>query len=201
MAESTLYFTCHGSDITLKGGYIMKSSFEEAKEHCLWEKSTAGFKNADCQQKVVNIKKSFFFKVETICRSKHGIQQKKLFSCRIGYWRKESIHTILSDKGIQNFPWSFVTLFKIAYDLVFLPSRTFVYTDAKRYNRTHFQYTFGDKARFQHQFKSSIMAYCKLNGWLLLRILKKVRNNFWWVWICRLKIMAWRGLRSTRISR
>ena len=55
IAEATLYFTCRGSDITLKGGYIMKSSFEEAKEHCLWEKSAAGFKNGltakSCQQK------------------------------------------------------------------------------------------------------------------------------------------------------
>ena len=52
--EATLYFTCHGSDIpvALKGGNIMKSSFEEAKEPCLWEKSTAGFKNADSSAEI-----------------------------------------------------------------------------------------------------------------------------------------------------
>ena len=48
--EGTQYFTCQGSDIALKGGNIMKSSFEEAKEYCLWQKSTAGFTNKGCQQ-------------------------------------------------------------------------------------------------------------------------------------------------------
>ena len=41
--EGTQYFTCQGSDIALKGGNIMKSTFEEAKEYCLSQKSTAGF--------------------------------------------------------------------------------------------------------------------------------------------------------------
>ena len=52
--EGTQYFTCQGSDIALKGGNIMKSTFEEAKEYCLSQKSTAGF-----TKKVVS--KTFFF--------------------------------------------------------------------------------------------------------------------------------------------
>ena len=52
--EGTQYFTCQGSDIALKGGNIMKSTFEEAKEYCLSQKSTAGFK-----KKVVS--KTIFF--------------------------------------------------------------------------------------------------------------------------------------------
>jgi len=69
--DGTQYFTCQGSDIALKGGNIMKSSFEEAKEYCLWQKSTAGFTNEGfCQQ-------FFCSKPETISRSKHGIQLQK----------------------------------------------------------------------------------------------------------------------------
>ena len=56
--EGTQYFTCRGSDIALKGGNIMKSTFEEAKEYCLWQKSTEGFTNTckGCQQKKSKLK-------------------------------------------------------------------------------------------------------------------------------------------------
>ena len=58
--EGTQYFTCQGSDIALKGGNIMKSTFEEAKEYCMWQKSTAGFTNKGCQQN------NWFSKTETV---------------------------------------------------------------------------------------------------------------------------------------